>query len=602
MKNSNHPAQFRRAAQPSSRFLALSVLICQGLFNPAQAQQQLPSLDAGQLLKQEQNKPAPAFQEQEGPLLTAPRRSPAGQEAASTDEGKVLIKQIEFMGASSQMEGAILELTRSRLNQSLSFSEIQLLAEEVSTFYRKQGYFLAHVLVPVQDISGGKLTLQVIEGRLSQGSTGVTVAGSQRSSAQRIENTLRASLDSEAGLNEYELERGILLLNDLPGIKATVMVEPGQEAQTSRLVATVKEGSRIRGAVSLDNAGNRYTGAFRSGLSLYADNLTGEGDQLAAQYSKSVNGDFSYGRLAYSRPVGYSGLILGVSASSVDYASGKELESLDAQGNARSFALNAQYPLIRSRATNLFLSTSLENRLVRSQTLGIAVTDKRFDAVSVGINGDYSDSFMGSGISSAGLLLTHGRLDLDRLPGALAADQGINGPRTQGDYERLNFNATRLQSLTQSTVAQVSLNGQYATQNMDSGEKIALGGPLGIKAYPAGEALGDRGLVLSMEVRTVLAKAVRFAGVQVGDIQLSAFHDVGRVSQFDQAPATLSTPKTYLLRDIGVGLNMGSAGVYDLRVYLAHALGDNPGADINGKDSNGRSSKTRLGVFTTIYF
>lgn len=579
--------------------LATIVLL---FFGSSLAQQAPPSLDAGQLLKQEKLGRQPSAPLGDDVLLEKPK-APADTAAKSfSDETKVLVKNVRFTGASAFPESTLLELIQQDLNQELGFQDIQALAGRLAAYYRAKGYFLAQVLVPAQDISDGKLTFKVIEGRLTQRPSRVAVTGQERSSTDRITNTLLAPLTEGVGLNESELERGILVLNDLPGIKTTVTVEPGEEPETVRLLTAVKEGQLLRGSVTFDNAGNRYTGSFRTGLNVFADNLTGQGDQAAMQASKSVNGDFAYGRLAYTRPVGYSGLVLGLSAFSVDYTSGKELESLDAQGDAESFVFSMQYPLIRSRTSNLTLTSAYENRLVGSQTLGISVTDKRFDVTTLGMSGDRIDAWMGGGISSAGLSLTHGRLDLDRLPGTLAADQGINGPKTQGEYDKLNINATRLQSLTQTTVGQISFSGQYAKQNLDSGEKFSLGGPSGLKAYPAGEALGDRGFVLSTEVRTVLAKSIELGGVSIGDIQFSAFYDMGKVTQFDQSPATLNTPKSYHLRDAGVGLNIGSAGVYDLRIYFARALGDNPGTDINGRDSNGQSRKTRLIAFTTIYF
>ena len=566
------------------------------------AQHPPPSTDAGQLLKQEQTNTLPPVPTEADVLFERPKATASKIPKTLQDSGKVFIKSVRISGVLSQSEITLIDLIRPSLNKELSFTEIQELADQLVQYYRNKGYFLAQVLVPAQDVSDGNLTFKVIEGRLSQQDSRISLSGQQRTSVDRIANTILSPLAKDAGLNEAELERGILILNDLPGIKATVTVEPGGEAETARLLAQVKEGPLFRGSVTLDNAGNRYTGALRTGLNVYADNLTGQGDQAVMQASKSVNGDFSYGRIAYTRPIGYSGLVLGLSAFTVDYTSGKELESLDAKGDAESFVFSAQYPLIRSRTTNLALTSAYEQRLVSSDALGIPVTDKRFDVSTIGLSGDHNDAWMGGGITGAGVTLTHGRLDLDRLPGALAADQGINGPRTQGEYAKLNINATRLQSLTPSTVGQISLNGQYAKQNLDSGEKFSLGGPSGLKAYPAGEALGDRGLVLSTEIRTVLAKSIEMGGISVGDIQFSAFYDTGSITQFDQAPGTLVTPKSYHLRDAGVGLNIGNAGVYDLRIYLAHALGDNPGADINGKDSNGRSSRTRLVVFTTIYF
>lgn len=444
--------------------------------------------------------------------------------------------------------------------------------------------------------------MQVIEGRLSEKAAKVVVKGHERTSESRIAGTLLAPLNPDTGLKESELERGILLLNDLPGVKAAIVVEPGEEPESSRLSATVTELGLVRGSVTLDNAGNRFTGALRAGLNVSADNLTGHGDQLSVQATKAVQGDFSYGRLAYQRPVGYDGLVLGVSASSVDYTSGKELENLDAKGDAQLFSLNAQYPLLRSRQSNLVITGSVENRVVKSQALGVPVTDKKFDVMALSLQGDHKDNLWGGGISSGGVTLTNGELDLDRLPGALAADQDTTGPKTQGNYSKLNLSLLRLQSLNDSTVGQLSFNGQYSNENLDSGEKFSLGGPSGLESYQAGEGLGDRGYIFGVEVRKVLFKGLQFQGFRVGDMQFRTFYDVGNVTQFVNAPSTLRTPNNYWLRSVGVGLNFGDAGVYDLRIALAKSLGDNPGADANGNDSSGRSKSTRVTVFTTIYF
>lgn len=603
MKIPPHTNSLASGAKPASRLvLALASIGLQAALSPAIAQQVNPSLDAGQLLKQEQINRIPSVPATgDEPSLDLQAR-PLQQLPGSDQGPKVLVNSIRFVGAASQPESVLVDLISPQLSQELGFSDIQNLANLVAQFYRKQGYFLAQVLVPPQDISGGQLVLKVIEGRLSQKASRTTVQGLERSEAGRISNTLLAPLDPETGLKEQDLERGILVLNDLPGIKASVIVEPGEEPETARLFATVRESGLLRGSFSMDNAGNRYTGAFRAGLNVSADNLTGEGDQVLLQTSKAVHGDFSYGRLAYNRPIGYSGLIAGISASTVDYTSGKELASLDAKGKAEAVVLNAQYPLIRSRPANLYLNSSLEQRVVTSQTLGVPVTNKRFDVLSLGLTGDRADALLGGGVNSASFSFTQGRLDLDRLPGTLQADQGPGGQKTNGDYSRLNFNFTRLQSITKATVAQATFSGQYASQNLDSGEKFGLGGPLGVKAYPAGEALGDRGLLLNLETRSVLAKGLRLGGVNVGDVQFSFFHDIGRIRQFDEAPNSLGTPETYLLRDIGLGFNIGNAGRYDLRIYLARALGDNPGADLNGNDSNGRNSKARLVIFSTIYF
>ncbi|HBF50135.1 MAG TPA: ShlB/FhaC/HecB family hemolysin secretion/activation protein, partial [Massilia sp.] len=52
--------------------------------------------------------------------------------------------------------------------RELSFAELSAAAAVVSNHYRGQGYFLASATLPAQDLSSGQVTIQVLEGRVSQ--------------------------------------------------------------------------------------------------------------------------------------------------------------------------------------------------------------------------------------------------------------------------------------------------------------------------------------------------------------------------------------------------------------------------------------------------
>ena len=59
----------------------------------------------------------------------------------------------------------------------------------------------------------------------------------------------------------------------------------------------------------------------------------------------------------------------------------------------------------------------------------------------------------------------------------------------------------RLQGVTDTLSLYAAFNGQVASKNLDNSEKMGLGGPAGVRAYPTGEAYGDQGYILNLEAR-----------------------------------------------------------------------------------------------------
>ena len=81
-------------------------------------------------------------------------------------------------------------------------------------------------------------------------------------------------------LTIQNLERSILNLNDVPGIKAKVSLKKGDDPYSSRVVIEAEEGPILTGSINMDNYGNRYTGQNRLTGTLYVKNYTKVGDQI----------------------------------------------------------------------------------------------------------------------------------------------------------------------------------------------------------------------------------------------------------------------------------------------------------------------------------
>jgi len=115
----------------------------------------------------------------------------------------------------------------------------------------------------------------------------------------------------------------------------------------------------------------------------------------------------------------------------------------------------------------------------------------------------------------------------------------------------------------------LSVNGQQASKNLDSAEKMSLGGPFAVRAYPSGEASGDKGYVATAEIRHTLDQQLL-----PGQLMLSGFIDSGMVEI--NAKPFIQGDNQRRLSGAGVGLSFAMQNRLELRLMYAHKIGDAP--------------------------
>jgi len=578
--------------------------LCIGLLWPALCVAVEPPVDAGSLLQQQQrSSTAPPAAAQTVPILrTVPEAGTTADNGA-----RVLVRRIQVEGSGLVFPvDRLLGLLKSAEGQSLSLDELREVVQRITALYREQGYFLARAVLPPQDVTDGVITVRVLEGRLDSAdgvrlnidlpATGAAPLRLNRDFAQRV---VTASLPMGQPLRLADVERGLLLLNDLPGVSAGANLEPGSAPDTTRLVIDVAEQPVWRGSLGADNHGSRYTSSNRASLQINANNPSGHGDQATLQLTASPNGDYRYARLGYNVLASAGGLRLGGSLSGLNYRVGQELAALEARGSANVMGLSARYPLLRSRSANVFGNLSADVKQLRNQSLGTRTSDKRVDLLSAGLSGDRTDNLLGPGTTLFDLSLSLGTLDLAANAASLQQDQGPQGPKTQGSFAKINFGATRVTRAHPRLTLVTQLQGQWASKNLDSSEKFLLGGVGGVRAYPSGEAAGDTGVRASVDARWLA-----LSHAKSGEWNLLAFADWGRISQLKR-PADLvqTTPNRVQLAGVGVGASLTRPGQWEVRAQWAHKVGSNAGRNpVTGADADGRNSRSRAWVDLRLSF
>lgn len=533
---------------------------------PAVAQQVRP--DAGTILQQERvapQVPAPGG----APVVTVPQ----APSAARFDQSiQVTPTGFAIRGNTVFPESVLLPLLNDFVNKSTDMEGLVKAAQAVRKYYRDRGYLLTEAYLPEQQFSarGGVVTIQVLEARV--GKIGVKVEDKDVSEtlARRI---VLANLRPGDAITEYSLDKPILLLRDLIGYEATASVEPGGRAGEADITVLVKSaGPKVDGTMSVDNYGARAAGQIRFVLAANANNVTGKGDQLQfrAQLTDQTGSDLY--RIGYSTNVG-SGTKLGLSRTQAEYRLGKQFSGLGASGKANIVGLNLTQPLIRSRPKNVLASLTLEHKSLQDTlTVPPSLQDKNINSARLSVLGNFVDELYRPSFNSYSLNYTAGNLKLD--PITTAADQGVNGLRTGGQFSKLNADYLRTTFLSPSTRLLLGVQGQKASKNLTSAEKFGLGGPFGVRGYPIGEGVGDSGFIATGEYRYQFSEPVLTLPLSVG-----AFYDWGWIKYNEKgAPFPVPNP-TESLKSWGLGLNAGEYGNYLLSTMLAWRLGRAPLSD-----------------------
>lgn len=546
--------------------------------------------DAGQLLNQ-QRQNAPATRSAD-PRDAAAESLPA--DAATAFRAR--IRAVRFSGADGLLPPAELQAAvADALGKELTHVQLQALAARITALLQQRGWPLARAYLPRQDLTEGELEIAVLQGRLESGPQRLQFVNGSAVPTPWLQAIAESALPATS-LRTEDLERALLLMNDLAGVSARARLERGSETGTSRLVVQADASPALRTQLSLDNFLNRYTGEVRASARLTWANPTAVGDALGLGLSLSEGNQGL--NASYTRPLTPSGLRLSLGASNLNYELGGELEPLDLHGRAQSVTAGLSYPLKRSRAASAWLAAEAEHRGLRDDSVVGNLRDRRLQRLQLSVYGVNADLWGQGGSFDWSLAAVMGRVNLDGNAEDAASD--LRNAGTQGSYRKLAAQAGRVQSLTARGDWSLfgGLSAQLAGGNLDSSEKFLLGGPSGVRAHAVGEASGDTGWLATVELRH------EFQAVASVQAQALVFADAGGVSLHKQVWAGALPPgrdNRVELGGVGLGLNLYSRG-WQLRSAIARAVGGDDYRQPDGRDADGRRSRTRAWLQASTSF
>lgn len=521
---------------------------------PIRAQQRP---DAGALLQQiEKNLPPPKT-----PGGKLPQPAPAPAELGAIAGTSVMVTGFRYTGNQLLDARELDRATAPWVGRRADLNELRNAARAVAALYRERG-LVVRAFLPKQDVTAGVITIQVEEAVF--GGVAWDGAGPRRVSRRLVEDMITQAQPVGQTLRTADLERGLLLADDLPGVTVAGHMVTGEVAGQTGILVKASDEPVLSGDLFLDNSGSESTGHMRSGLTAALNSPFGIGEQFSSYLIHSRGSD--YARLAASLPVSPGGLRLGASASTMHYRLvQQEFQALDAKGNSNTLGLDASYPIWRGRARNLYLLGNLDRRAFDNEANGATTSHYVVESLSLGLNANASDELGGIGASQGSLTWSSGRV-------RLAAGSVARIDHSERSFDVWRYNLERQQSLGNTLSAYLAWRGQLAKHNLDSSEYFFLGGPRAARAYAGSEAGGASGSLLTFELRQRL----------FGNVTLSAFYDYGRITRYRQLDSTLGIPlampaqNRYHLSDAGLGLSWLMPNNIALNANWARALGANP--------------------------
>lgn len=546
-----------------------------------------PSVDAGSLLRQteqelKKSKAKPSRK------VTKPTPTPA----TSPSETTVNVRSFKFAGNTLIEADKLSSALAAYVNRPLTLAQLKEAADVVTAIYREAGWTV-RTFLPKQEISTGVVTLQIVEavfgGAFMQGKE------PQRIEASRLVQMAEANLRKGQPLHADDLDRALLLLDDLPGVSVAGNLAQGQNDGETNLAISAIDDALVNGNTTLDNYGSRATGTERLSLNLNINSPARMGDLLSTNLMKTQG--TSYARGSYSLPVGNNGARAGIHASSLTY---KVLTSYDpaasgTQGTADTAGLDASYPLLRSQLNNVNLTWSYDDKKLENFAANVLNSNYKIKASSLGLNSNHIDNWGGGGSTTTYATITQGRVDN---AGSANAQTDADGARVAGTYSKFNAGLNRLQSITADLSFYAALSAQVASKNLDSSERMYLGGATGVRAFPASEAGGAAGRTLTLELRQRLDNALTLTG----------FYDYGHVNVNKRNAnaangSVISAVNAYALQGYGTSLAWQNAKGIEVKTTLAKRNASNPNADpTTGMDGDKTKKITRVWISAGFAF
>jgi hypothetical protein len=268
------------------------------------------------------------------------------------------------------------------------------------------------------------------------------------------------------------------------------------------------------------------------------------------------------------RPIGKNGSILELAGSYTHTEPGSTLDQFDVNGYSSTLSAKWSYPFVRSRTENLSGHVPFDYQEIRSQN-NISADPTRKDHIrTLRIGGEYDvvDNLFGGAYNILNVELSQG---IDALGSNEQRQENKSRPEANPIFTKLNVNAARLQRIRDKLNLLVSVEGQWASNELYSSEEYGFGGANIGRGYDSSEIIGDDAIAGKVELQWNTPYDVDL----LQSYQLYSFYDAGTVWSDDAASDDL---RRETLTSAGLGVRADFSNTASAGALLAFPINKSP--------------------------
>ena len=413
-----------------------------------------------------------------------------------------IIKDIEIKGADHLSEADRQQLTRPFLGKCLGVSQLNELLKVITDLYLDRGMVTTRAYLPQQDLSGGHLSILVVEGKLE------SLKGADGSGLSARELAMSFPGSEGAMLNLREIEQMVDQLNRLPSNHAQMELTPGNEVGGSQVLVKNTPSAPWQASLSRNNNGQKSTGEQQGSIGLEWDSPLGLSDQLMLRDGHDLVSDHTSTSknafLYYNLPWGWWNFSYSYSQS--DYRSQAQANgfSFKQTGDSENHQFRAERVIYRDSVSKTSLNAGLaylrSNNFIEDSRLD--VSSNRLSEAQFGIN-------HGRRIGTAFVNIDLGMQDGI---GAFGAQSNNNPGPGQPDarYRKYTGTLSYLQPFklwNESLSFSSLMTGQHSEDVLFSPQRMSLGGQSSVRGYKDQNLSGDSGGYWRNDLRWKIGRA-----------------------------------------------------------------------------------------------
>lgn len=469
----------------------------------------------------------------------APTKEPAISEEAKKINFE--LKQIILKGNHVYTTDQLKPLYQAKVGKTISVGELFEIVQNITNFYRNNGYIISRAILPPQHVKGGVVIIQIIEGYIDQ----VHITGKPGGAKCLIEG-FGYRIRQCPPLKLSRLEHYMLLANEVPNTQAKAVLAPSKDAPGGADLNLETYSKPIGAYFSYDNYGTRYIGPqqMTGNVTLYS--AINSGDSTSITFTKTPKGgELTFWDVNYNGAWSDQGSRYTLGGTRVHTHPLFVLRPTETDGLSNNYYTSFSYPYIRTRSTSMNLTAGF-NYLDSSTTIiDTQLYNDHLRNLDLGMTLNFADRFYGSNLIAAnfrkGLPILGYSSNTNSEPPNMAE---TSRPGGYAAYQKLTVNLSRLQLIKGPVSLLAVARGQWSPVPLLSSEQFTFGGnPLG-RGYDPAELIGDRGAAGSLELRYDY-----FTSTYIQSMQFYAFYDIGAIWNVlvnNSSPAKVSASSTGL--------------------------------------------------------